>query len=1399
MLETAEIPRSPLPGKEDALLLGSATLEAAGYHRLSRRQSPPAPGQPEPGLVHHMAVSLPLSRIYTHGDLGVLARARRQVGHEDCPPVEALPETMPDNNIEFLHTGPPPDMMVKSPGTVYGVQFPRRLFIASIDQEYDLRAVDSFLFQCRRRRPESEFLLAAGEQLPGELKQRYDIRQLDKTWEELLEEPEFMEYYRQRLERLFKEHPSVPGTAGFINRQMELKELDRACSTKNFIHIKGYPGVGKTALLARGLGENEKNTPVLWVYCDSRFISRAEVIIALAIRLDLLKSPDILEQPNPELQVSRLQTEVERHLAEKPHIVVLDGLDPFFKQGRNPVKNKSFQDLIYRWATDHKLWRRSKLVFTGDLTEDKNSKDPFAREKNALFKAVRSRGRYIWVNELADHHRKELFFSWLKPLEIGTPDLAAKAERLYGVESQNLRLLRLLALWVCAAGGIDPIEEQITQVENAKRWAKEGLLHGFLFKALGAEKQLILKTLEWIGRPVPRAVICSSPGMAGALEQLAAEDLVLFNRATGTVEPVFRFGKEDRGPKAAREEAAPLDREIRSFRRLGEIASPRAGLAAELFTGGAKLCQNTNRWSEWRDAPLPAPTALVPRAKALVREAKQTGLRREEKEALARRAMELCQKSLALHTNEENAHFFLAQAMSFVYPRSNNEEIQSHYQAAVKLAPRRDILSRYAIFTYRRLKDYVSAEKLFLKLQELGGKKTDVLGLHAQADFYLHWSGHEKDAAKILDKIINEGENIQVLFLAARVFTAMGLKALALHFFAQCLAINDKDIQALNEYANACVQWKDEQKARLLFEKSLKVDDKNVPTFNSYANACVQWKDEEKARMLFDKALDIQGDDVKTLNSYANACVQWKDEPKARLLFEKSLKVDDKNVPTLNSYANARVQWGEADKARQLLEKALKLEPQNTYLLETNAKLGKQQEKKTGVTESLLPQPGPAPLTIRDAGTAASPAAVPLPTPEKIEAEPTPSGQPSTPAAPQEPSIPAPFTFDDEEKQWLLLPREPGQTSTWTGSRKWAAFGMLYTLYYLYGQLDAAADLGHIPAMERENRKLLHTVQTLALLNRGAQTSPASASTSPAIYREDPWFQQKGAPRQLTAYYDHQLYQHPQNPVCAAFLCGALAARGWKNTARRFGKDALQWTGDRAQQWAPFITGHKADLFTPAGKTSFLRFLDTLTPGETQPTPITGTSVTNFLDSFSGPRHGLYPSFPWEQLAPAEQQTALFGLYSRVEDLETILQALVDGKEEAPARLTAFLETIAPARKLFKRLAGHAARVEPPPQLPLYVSGGIKEVTAEQVTVTIDPQGDEATRDITVPLKDFPDGRAHVGHRFFGKIPEDEPGRLYDIEVLPYPPSSFDDVFISLFGEEAHRRLKEIPPSPGKE
>ncbi|MCX6579939.1 MAG: tetratricopeptide repeat protein [Candidatus Aminicenantes bacterium] len=708
------------------------------------------------------------------------------------------------------------------------------------------------------------------------------------------------------------------------------------------------------------------------------------------------------------------------------------------------------------------------------------------------------------------------------------------------------------------------------------------------------------------------------------------------------------------------------------------------------------------------------------------------------------------------------------QAMGILYPNSKEDEIKRHYEQSLDLKPRADKYGRFAIFTYKRLKNFEAAETLFKRANQVGDN-SNVTGLHAQAEFYFHWGGHEKEAGDILNRAIGSGKNaLQNLFLAGRLFYKIHWKFLTQFFFEECLSMDKENIQVLNTYAEACVQWEEREKAIELFEKDLGIAPDHIQALNSYANACVQWEEKEKAIQLFEEARKLQPDNIQVLNSYANACVQWGEKEKAIEFFEKDLALEPNNIIVLTSYANARAKWGEKEKEQELLKKVKILSPMESPAAEPGKPKEKAPEPQPQIKE---PVQASAPMT---AGTGTIPS---------LQVSPPPGIK-----------IPVPFSFTPQEKAWLITYND--KKLSWAGSQKWAGFGMLYALYYLKGELNSTADLGWITSFEREYRRLYITIDDLDRVIQKAAHEPLKPVIQQGPHWQEEWFTnftKEAKPFDLIAYYDSQALLYPQNPVCAAFLSQSLEAHGWGNIAAEFRKRVPHWFKSRQKEWLPFMTRGSVNLLTAKGKEQFLDFLKERAPQqETLPAgvePITEKTIAGIIDRFSvawedTPRH-----FPWGQLNPDEETRALGKLTALMEKLKNILNDIILKDEKAFAALKTYVEEdLKMPVALMDRLDEYVDGLEKPAPLPWRISGEILEIKSDTLLVTIERSGQEEQKR-EIPRQDFPEENPVVGQHFFAKIDPDNPGIVYDIEPLKFSKRTFDEIFISLFGKDTYDKV----------
>jgi Tfp pilus assembly protein PilF len=1366
----------------DALFKGTISLEHSGYWPLSNTEAGEktlklAPGELHPGLLEYMAACIPFRQVFTHGDRGIFAKAYTLVNKKEpsvvCPTEE--------NKIT-----PHPKL--------------EKLLVANIHKTYDAEALERVLTACTEKNPKLVAYLFKGEKITPQLKDKHDIQQLEFTWPQFLEAREFYKYYHERLARLFKETRRWPGTIDFKNRQ-EFTILDKAVKRFHHINVYGRPGVGKTALLAKLADKISNNQTVVWVNIDSPNISKTEILIGMGLQLGLIDSTRILEHPEPTNLLRSLEKEIQRKIEAHDILVVLDSLDSIFNQGWTGIENKELQELFSGWVSEKlfgggQLFDKSRLIFTGDIWV-KETNDIYAPVKNSLSNVLKEKDQKIRVSELPEKDRKELLVRWLTSIEQG-PRFQEEVQRLVHLAGANLRLLRLLALWACEAGSIAKISTQLMAVENANKWQRERLVLSHYFKEIHPQKKVILDTLEWIGKPVHRQVICSSPGMTETLEALIHEGLVIYNKEEDTCEPVYRFGRQKIKPgiEKEKERKKAFTNEILNFKRLGHITEPRISTAAGFFTSGNILCERIGNWDPWEDAPVIDAPGLLSRARVLLKRAKAIP-RAKEKQKPAKMAVEYCEKSIQLGVQPDISHFICAQAMELAFPRSNEDKIENHYKKSIALKPYPDKLYSYARFIYRRLKDYQKAEITFKEAGILDKEKgkINIIGLQSFAEFYLSWPGHERQAGNWLNKIIGEEKNrLQNFSLAGRLYQRMGWQFLASFFYEAALHEDPKNIQVLNSYANACVEWKDKETARQLFEKALDIAPNDIKALNSYANACVEWKDKEKARQLFDKSLSIDPNHVPTLNSYANAWVEWKDKEKARQLFEKSLSIDSNNVPTFNSYANACVEWKDKETAGQLFEKALSLETDNIIVLNSYARActawgeadnASQLQKKQDALEK--PQKVEIPSKIAAPAqtySAPSPTTVTHPEPE-----PEPSPKLETPA-PVSTGEEIPFSFTAEEKTWLItttakpLPL-PGQ------SAQWAGFTMLYSLYYWESELDSLKELGIMPSFQREYDRLFNAANDLLnLVDNTSSQKPARE----VDYQEE-WFKKQGTPQDLIDYYDRQLAKYPRNPVCAAFICRSLETFSWAGTVKILKNQVPAWVSSHQKQWRQYMEKSGVDILTPEGKEKFRAFLEEqnreFTEQEKQSPGFTRQTAFDFINRFSNSWRDIPQYFPWHRFTTDQVSMMLGKLLELLQRLKNILADIQALKEEALKPLGEFIQDIIPLLKLMKHLSDYAYEQEKPEPIPLYVSGEINEITDTHLVVMVEHSGSDE-QEWKIPRQDFPGKNPQIGQQFFAKIEKDQPDRLQDIEPLPVREESFEEILRSLFGDEAYEKISAL-------
>lgn len=404
--------------------------------------------------------------------------------------------------------------------------------------------------------------------------------------------------------------------------------------------------------------------------------------------------------------------------------------------------------------------------------------------------------------------------------------------------------------------------------------------------------------------------------------------------------------------------------------------------------------------------------------------------------------------------------------------------------------------------------------------------------------------------------------------------------------------------------------------------------------------------------------------------------------------------------------------------------------------------------------------------------------------------------EPKESKTPSSDDIPS-FSLEPEDKAWLTSFN--GEKLTWSGSRERAGFGMLYTLYYLKGELSSVADLGYIPSFQGEYHRLFTTINDLYLMARDA----ASKTPVPTQWQwKAEWFHQEKISLDLLAYYDNQMLSHSQNPVCAVFLCQALDAYSWHHIAAEFKQEALQWINTDKEQWESFMNRRSIDLFSPRGKEEFLSFLEVQKKKQDDAPriePITEKAMDGFLGRFSVTWErmtGYFQELCWRQLTAEEENIALSKLLFLIEKLKTILKNIIEESNSAPDDLKVFLEEISIPAAFMRRLAHYIAEKEKPEPIPLYVTGEILEIKAGTLIITIEIS-DEADRELEIPTAEFPAENPQVGQRFFAKINEEYPDTVYDIEPMKMREKrTFDEIFIDLFGKDIYDKV--VSPGQGE-
>jgi len=147
-------------------------------------------------------------------------------------------------------------------------------------------------------------------------------------------------------------------------------------------------------------------------------------------------------------------------------------------------------------------------------------------------------------------------------------------------------------------------------------------------------------------------------------------------------------------------------------------------------------------------------------------------------------------------------------------------------------------------------------------------------------------------------------------------------------------------------------------------------------------------------------------------------------------------------------------------------------------------------------------------------------------------------------------------------------------------------------------------------------------------------------------------------------------------------------------------------------------------------------------------------------------------------------------LFFLVERGRGILADILAAQPGAITELRAFTAEIEMAKVLMGRLYRHAGQIREQLAIPWFVSGQVEEIRENTLLVSVESSNREDEL-VEIPGPGFPHENPRIGQRFFAKIDPAKPAELYDIQPLEYEESGFDEIFISIFGQEVFDRVAE--------
>ena len=162
---------------------------------------------------------------------------------------------------------------------------------------------------------------------------------------------------------------------------------------------------------------------------------------------------------------------------------------------------------------------------------------------------------------------------------------------------------------------------------------------------------------------------------------------------------------------------------------------------------------------------------------------------------------------------------------------------------------------------------------------------------------------------KQYDRVISEATKLSrqypkqsdLYHLAALAYKQKGIFNQAKSMFEQCLAINNKQPQVLNNLGNLLLDNKKEYDAELYYEKALKIDGSFADAWKNLALVCLAQRKLDKAMAAINKAESLQPKNVSILTIKADIYRAYEDFASAIKYYQSALQLNPSHVNALHN------------------------------------------------------------------------------------------------------------------------------------------------------------------------------------------------------------------------------------------------------------------------------------------------------------------------------------------------------------------------------------------------------------------------------------------------------------------------------------------------------------------